>query len=178
MKTYLTYGSAMAGGGFVVVLVLYILGFHSDAEKLSSAQWVQGCLGLAVGIACIVLGTKAQRATVPPEEEFGYGSALGTGVMITLVAALLGLVTNFVYMQFINPGMRDLMVQAQVAKWEAMNMPAASMAQAESMMRKMMSPPIQAVFGFGFGMFFGTLISLVTSAFLKRPSPDTLRPVG
>src|ERR1019366_4642334 len=97
MKTHLTYGSAMAGAGFVLVLVLYILGFHSDAAKISPAQWIQGVLGFGIGIACIVLGTKARRANVPAEDDFGYGSALGAGVMITLFAALLGLVTNFVY---------------------------------------------------------------------------------
>ena len=174
MKNYLTYGSAMAGGGFVLVLLLYILGFHSDASKLSTAQWIQGCLGLIIGIVCIVLGTKAKRATVPVAEEFGYGSALGAGVMITLFAALIGIVTNLLYSQVINPGMSDLIVQAQIAKWEAMNMPAARMEQAESMMRKMMSPPIQACFGFLAGMFFGTIISLISAAFLKRPATEEL----
>jgi hypothetical protein len=178
MKTYLTYGSAMAGGGFVLVLILYILGFHSDAAKLGTAQWIQACGGIGIGIACIVLGTKARRATVPVEEEFGYGSALGAGVMITLCAALIGIVTNIVYMQLINPGMNEVIVQAQIAKWEAMNMPSARMEQAESMMRKMMSPPIQAAFAFLGGMFFGTLISLISAAFLKRPPADELRPVG
>ena len=178
MKTYLTYGSAMAGGGFVLVLVLYILGFHSDASKLSIAQWVQGCAGLGIGIACIVLGTKARRASLPAEADFGYGSALGAGVMITLVAALLGLVTNFVYMRLINPGMNDLIIQAQIAKWEAAGMSSARIEQAEGMMRKMMSPPVQAAFGFLGGMFFGTLISLITAAFLKRPAKDELQPVA
>lgn len=40
MKTYLTYGTAMAGSGFVLTLVLFILGFHSDPAKLGVSQWV------------------------------------------------------------------------------------------------------------------------------------------
>jgi hypothetical protein len=178
MKTYVSYGAAMAGGGFVIVMLLYILGFHSDATKLSTAQWIQSCLGLGVSITCIVLGTKARRATVPAEAEFGYGSALGTGVMITLFAALIGIVTNLLYSQVINPSMTDLVVQAQIAKWEAMNMPAARMEQAEAMMRKMMSPPLQACFGFLAVMFFGTVISLISAAFLKRPANDELQSVN
>lgn len=178
MKTYLKFGSAMAGGGFLLVLVLYILGFHSDPAKLGTSQWIQGCVGLGIGIACIVMGTKARRAEVPPENEFGYGSALGTGVMITLFAALFGIVTNLVYMNFINPGMSDVIMQAQVAKWEAAGMSSARIEQAEGMMRKMMSPPIQAAFGFLAGMFFGTLISLVSAAFLKRPASEELQPVN
>ena len=174
MKTYLTYGSAMAGGGFVLVLILYILGFHSDASKISTAQWIQGVLGLGVGIVCIVLGTKAKRASVPATEEFGYGGALGTGVMITLFAALIGIVTNLLYMQVINPGMTDLIIQAQTAKMEAAGMSGARLEQVEAMTRKMMSPPIQACFAFLGGMFFGTIISLITAAFLKRPATDEL----
>src|SRR5436190_548993 len=103
MKTYLTYGSAMAGGGFLLVIVLYVLGFHSDPAKLRTAQWIQGCVGLGIGITCTVLGTKARRAQVPLTEDFGYGSALGTGVMIALFAALIGLVTTFLYGGVINP---------------------------------------------------------------------------
>ena len=46
------------------------------------------------------------------------------------------------------------------------------------MMRKIMNPALSAVFGFGAGMFFGTIISLISSAFLKRPPADELQPVS
>jgi hypothetical protein len=178
MKTYLTYGSAMAGGGFLLVLVLYILGFHSDPAKLGTAQGIQTVVGLGISITCIILGTKARRAAVPATEEFGYGSALGTGVMITLFAALIGIVTNIVYLSFINPGMGDVIMQAQMAKWDAAGLSSARIEQAEGMMRKMMSPPIQTAFGFLFGMCIGTIISLITAAFLKRPPSDELQSVA
>lgn len=172
MKTYLKFGGAMAGGAFVVVLLLYMIGMHSDPSQLTMAQVIQTCAGLALGIACIVLGTKERRTATPAEEDFGYGKALGAGVMITLFAALLGIVTNVLYMQLINPGFTDIIVQAQIAKWEAAGMSGARIEQAEGMMRKMMSPPIQATFGFLAGMLFGTIISLITSAFLKRAASD------
>jgi hypothetical protein len=35
-----------------------------------------------------------------------------------------------------------------------------------------MKPPVLAAIGFMSGMFFGTLISLVTAAFLKRAAVD------
>lgn len=178
MKTYLTYGSAMAGGGFLLTIVLYVLGFHSDAEKIGTSQMIQMCVGLVIGVVCIVLGTKAKRATVPLEEDFGYGSALGAGVMISLFAGLIGIVTTLIYVVLINPGMNEIVMQAQVAKWEAAGMTSAQIEQAQGFMKSMMSPPIQAAFGFLGGLFFGTLISLVTSAFLKRSVTDSLPPVG
>jgi hypothetical protein len=177
-KTYLKCGGAMAGSGFVIVLVVYLLGFHSDPAKLSTGQIIQFVLGCAAGIACIVLGIKERRAATPPDQNFGYGHTLGTGVMITLFAACFGVLTNIVYMNFINPGMVEISMQAQIAKWEAAGTSSARIEQAEAMMRKMMSPVATAIFGFVFGMVFGTIISLTSGAFLKRPPADELQPVA
>jgi len=38
MKTYLTYGFAMAIAGALLSLVLYFLGYHSDPAKFATAQ--------------------------------------------------------------------------------------------------------------------------------------------
>ena len=174
MKTYLTYGGAMAVAGAILVLTLFFLGFHSEAAKLDAAQTIGLCGGIAIGAVCIVLGTKARLAEVPPTEEFGYGRALGTGVMIVLFASLFGLVTNFLYFQFINPHFTDVIVQAQLAKMEAKGLQGAQLDQAEKMMRTMMNPGLQAVFGFCGGMITGTILSLITAAFLKRPATSDL----
>jgi hypothetical protein len=173
MKTYLTYGFVMALGGALLNLVLFFLGFHSEASKLQTGQWISIPVLIAITVVCIVLGTKARRAEIPAGEEFGYGRALGAGVMIALFGALIGVVCNYVYMQMINPGLNDLVMQAQVQKWEAAGMSSAQVEKAESMMRTMMSPVLQAVFGLLMAMFWGTIVSLITAAFLKRPASDT-----
>ena len=172
MKTYLTYGFAMAFGGALVVLALYFLGMHDSADKFDTAQWIQTCLGLAIGIAGIVLGTQARRTGVPAGEPFGYGSALGAGVMITLVAALLGLITNYLYGAVINPQFTDVMMQAQADKLAATGVPSDKIEQIQKMTAVMMKPPVLAVVGFMSGMLFGTIISLVTAAFLQRPAAE------
>ena len=174
MKTYLTYGFAMAFGGALVVFAMFFLGMHDSAEKLDTAQWIQTCLGLAIGIACIVLGTKARRAEVPAGEPFGYGSALGAGVMITLFAALIGLFTNYLYGAVINPHFTDVMMQSQADKLTAKGVPSDKIEQIQKMTAVMMKPPVMAVVGFMSGMLFGTIISLITAAFLKRPAVENL----
>ena len=174
MKTYLTYGFAMAFGGALVVFALFFLGMHDSPEKLDTAQWIQMGLGLALGVACIVLGTKARRAEVPATEPFGYGSALGAGVMITLFAALLGLFTNYLYGAVINPHFTDVMLQSQADKLAAQGVPSDKIEQIQKMTAVMMKPPVMAMMGFISGMLFGTLISLVTAAFLKRPAVKDL----
>ena len=175
MKTYLSYGSAMAGAGFVLTLALYILGFHSDPSKLTAAQWIQSCLGLGISVTCIVLGTKARRAQVPATDEFGYGSALGAGVMISLFSALLALVTTFLYFGVSNPNFVEVMLRAQAATLEAQGRSADQIEQIQKISGTFMKLPMQMVFGFFGSLLFGTIISLISAAFLKR-NPDELPP--
>ena len=174
MKTCLTYGFAMAFGGMLVVFAMFFLGMHDSPEKLDTAQGIQTGLGLALGVACIVSGTKARRAEVPAAEPFGYGAALGTGVMIALFAALLGLLTNYLYGAVINPHFTGVMLQAQVDKLAANGVPSDKIEQIQKMTAVMMKPPVLAAMGFVSGMLFGTLISLITAAFLKRPAAENL----
>lgn len=170
MKTYLTYGFAMAFGGAVLLFALFFLGFHDNPAKLDTAQWIQGIVGLAISIACTVLGIRARRAEVPADQAFGYGSALGAGVMITLFAALIGIVTTYLYSAVINPNFTDVMLQAQAAKLEEKGIPTDKIEQIQKATAVMMKPPVMAAMGFLSAMFFGTLVSLVAAAFLKRPA--------
>ncbi|HWA84595.1 MAG TPA: DUF4199 domain-containing protein [Opitutus sp.] len=170
MKTYVTYGFLVALGGALLNLVLFFLGFHSDVEKLSSAQWIGGCAGLAIGVTFTVLGTRVRRTEVPASEPFGYSRALGAAVMITLFAALFGALFNFIYMQFINPGFQDVIMQAQASKLEAKGLSGAQLEQAEKMTRMFTGPLISSCFNFLGGMFFGTIISLIIAAFVRRPA--------
>lgn len=172
MKTYLVYGFAMALASALLTLSLYLLGFHSDPTKFGPAQGIAAIAGIVIAVVCIVLGTKARRAEVPATENFGYGSALGAGVMITLFSALFGIVTTYLYFQVINPGFNELMMQVQVEKMEAKGMSGQQLEQAEAIMRKMMSPAMQCVWAFIGSVFFGTIISLITAAFLKRRAND------
>jgi hypothetical protein len=168
----------MALAGLLLTLLLYFTGFHSEAEKLGTAQTISTVGGLAIGITFITLGIKARRAEVPATEAFGYGRALGAGVMIGVFGSLFGIVTNFLYMHVINPGLTDLMVQAQIAKWETLGMSSERIEQAEKMMRTMMNPALQAVFGIVIGVLFCTIISLIVAAFLKREATEVQPPVA
>ncbi len=168
MKTYLTYGFVAALCNTLLAVVLFFLGFHSDVEKLSTAQWLGWIGSLIISVTCIVLGTKARRAEIPASETFSYGRAFGAGVMIALFAALFGAIGHFLYMSMINPGMTDVIIQSQIAQLEASGMSSSQIESAEAITRKMMHPAVQAAFAFVFGFIFNLVIALITSAFLKR----------
>lgn len=170
MKTYLTYGAAMAIGGALLLLGLFFFGFHTEASKLGSAQWIGTCGGLVIGFVCIHLGLRARLAEVPLTEDFGYGRALGNGVMIVLFGSLFGVLTNLVYFQYINPGLTDLIIRAQSAKMEAQGLSGTQIEQMEKVMHFMMSPAIQVASAFLGGMIMGTLTALIAAAFSRRPA--------
>ncbi len=172
MKTYLTYGFSLSFATALLIFALYFLGFHESAAKLGAANAIQTVGSLVIAVTCIVLGTQARRSEVPPAEDFGYGRAFGTGFMIVLFAALFGLIFNYLYAAVINPGFIEVVLESQAAQLEAAGLPADKIEQATAMMRKVLHPAVQSVIGFLSGLFFGTLLSLVTAAFLKRRATD------
>ncbi len=176
MKTPLIYGLYMALAGLLVNLGLYFAGFHSDVEKLATAQTISSVANLILGVTLLVLGIKARRAEIPLTEDFGYGRALLAGVQVSLFACIFGTICNFLYMGIINRGLKELMVQAQINKWEAAGLSSDKIEGAEKMMRTMMNPALQAVFGLIFGMVICTILSLIVAAFLKRPAQDGMAP--
>lgn len=177
MKTYLTYGFAMALAGALLTLALFFMGYHSDPAKLQTAQRIGMVVGLMIGFIGIALGTKARRAEVPESEPFGYGRALGAGVMVALFSCLFGFITNYVYMAFINPGFGDIILQAQAADMEAKGLTSAQIEQAEKMTRFFIGPVVSSCFSMIFGFIISVIIALVTSAFLKRSDNGKVPPV-
>ena len=168
MKIPLIYGLYMTLTGLLLSLALYFLGYHSDAAKMQSVQLVSNIGMLVICVTFLVLGTKAQRAQIPTTDDFGYGRALWTGVKITFFAALFGIVTNYLYVRVINPGFTDILIQAQLDKMEAKGMSSAQMEQAEKGVRFFMGPIMMSCFVFIGSLFWGTILSLITAAFLKR----------
>ena len=130
--------------------------------------------GPAIYITGLVLGMRAQRASLPATEEFSYGRALGTGLMVTLFAAIFGAVFYYVYLRFINPHFTEVIMQAQTAKLEGKGMSGAKLEQAQQFLRMFLQPGAQTALCFLGTILWGTVISLVAAAFIKRSAPPPL----
>jgi hypothetical protein len=172
MKTCALYGFICALIGAFVTLVLYFLGFHSEASKLSTATTVGGTVGLAAVVACTALGVKARRNEVPSTSDFGYGSALWAGTVINFVGSLLSSVFSYAYYAFINPGFSELIIQDRMAKLEASGVSGDRLEKAESMTRAMMAPGWASLIAFIYIFIIGVVVSLVVAAIFKRSQPD------
>lgn len=171
MKTSITYGFIMTLCGAFVGLGLYFTGFHADADKLKIAQNISIVVGIIISVSCILLGMREKRANTPGDKPWGYGSALGTGVMIGLFGTLFGSVYNYVYFAYIDPNFREVVLQAQIAALEAKNLSAAQIEQAEPYIRPWLSPVAMTATGAVMTFIWNLVISLVVAAFVKnRPA--------
>jgi hypothetical protein len=170
MKIPLSYGVAMAIAGALLTFVMFFAGFHDTAEKMQSgvAQTIGMVVPLAIAVTCLILAMRDKRANTPPDANWGYGSALGVGVLTGLFGALLGAVFAYIYFAFINPNMTEVIYQMQVAKMEEKGMSAEQIGNAESMMRKMMSPIMMTVFQTLMGIVWGVILSLIIAIFFRR----------
>jgi hypothetical protein len=171
MKTCALYGFVIALADSLLVLALFFLGFHSDPAKLVAAGLIGGLGALAIGVVVTVLGVKARRAEIPEAQGFGYGSALWAGVQVSAVACLLGSIFDYVYNAFINPGLADIIVEAQMDKVQSKGLSADQTDKVEKMYHFMQTPVVHAITALIGGFIFAFVISLIVAAFLKRSEP-------
>ncbi len=176
MKTTFIYGIGMAAASFVLGLILFFAGFHSDVEKLATGQTIGSVGALIIMVVGLVLVMKARREEFVPEEGFGYGRALGTGTLTALWSALVGAVLSVVYATAINPGLSEIIIESEIAKMEEQGIPANAIEQAEGIIAFMTSPAMMAVTNFFFGFVMGFIVSLIVAAFLKRAAVDAVPP--
>jgi hypothetical protein len=171
MKIPLLYGLYSAIGGAIVTLLLYFTGFHDSVEKFTAAQWIGGVAGFLIMVTCLALAMRDKRALAPADAEWGYGSAFGAGVLTGLFIAVFNAIVTYIYFAFINPNMPDIIFAMQQAKMEAKGLSATQIANAEPLMRKMMSPGITACLQVIGGFIFTVIVSLIVAIFFRQPRP-------
>jgi hypothetical protein len=167
MKTCALYGFISALAGAFLTLIMFFLGWHSDASKLGLASGVGSVGGLAIYATCIALGVKGRRDETPAVEGFGYGRALGAGLGVASISTLLSTIFSFCYNTFINPAFTDLLLQDRIDKIES-SMSGDKLEKTEQFTRMMFHPLPLAIYFVIIGMVLGLVISLIVAAVLKR----------
>lgn len=167
MKLPLTYGFGIAVASTVLALILFFLGYHNDPDKLTTAQMVGGFGGMALQIGGLILALRAARDQ-SPERGLSYGRGVGVGALVGVFAGLFGAILTVVYGMVINPGMSEVIYQAQVAQMEAKGATSDQIAQASGMLRFFTGPIWMAIANLIFTPIMCTVFALIIAAFLKR----------
>jgi len=170
-KTSLTQ-MALTNGlltGFVLILISLVFYLLNDPTNQIATY-----ISYAVIIAGIVWSTLAWR-----RDGLGgyitYGQAVGIGSYTILFTALISAVYMFVFMQFIDPGVKDIFIaqaEEQILT-RTPDIPDEQLDAALALTERMFNPLILAISTlFTYGLL-GVLFSLITSAFLKKKAPES-----
>jgi hypothetical protein len=171
MKIPLVYGIGITIATGVITLVAHLLGYWTDPEKLMMGMAIGGLCGIATLTIGIVLGTRRVRAA-SGAGRFTYGNAYISGLLIALCAAVCGLIFNFVFFKYLVPDFADTQVEWMRSFMEKMNAPADKIEEAIEGIRTKATLGAQLRNGLLGTVILGAIISLITSAFLKRNPAD------
>ena len=152
--------------GIILGLALTVFTLATYLLELYIYQWVQ-YLNWVVFIGGIVIFTKKYRDEVC-NGVISYGGALGYGVLLSLFASIVVSIVNYVYLGYVDSGFIDYTLEQQEAGMYEQNVPEEQIEVAMEYTRKFTSPIMMAIWGIVGSVFFGLIISLVTSAFLKK----------
>ncbi len=153
-KIALNYGVLLALLSIVLQVISYVLDVHIDRP------WWLTVLQLLISVSVIVYGIKAFKTE--NTSFLTLSQALNTGLAISLVAGIIAVVFNYIFMNFIDP---DFIQKTLDFSREQMieNYPDMSQAQIESSLEisaKFMTPWIMSAFAIIATLFFGFIISL------------------
>ncbi|MBL4586846.1 MAG: DUF4199 domain-containing protein [Flavobacteriales bacterium] len=158
MKHLTNWGGILGLALIVYSLALYLLGLNES----QSAQW----LSYLIIAAFIFIASKAKRTELGG--YISYGQALGNGVGVAFFASIMVAFYTYVFFHFIDPDMLEqLILRAEDQLYEN-GMPDDQIEMAMSYTRKLMQPGPMAFMVVLTYTFVGFIVSLITSAIVKK----------
>ena len=161
VKHALNFGAILG----LVLMILSLITYVFELYDQSLLNYVSSLL-LIVGI---IIGIRKYR-----DEANGgyisYGGALGYGVLVTLFASIIVSFVNYVYLGFIDDSFLQYSLEkAEMDMYDA-GQPEEQIEMAMEWTRMFLTPGAIAIWGTIATTFFGFIISLIASAFLKKES--------
>jgi len=160
-KIALNYGIYLGVISILIGVIRYALGMQYDHDM------VFGILSFIIMIVLVVLGIKKYK-----EANGGFltlGQGLKTGIAISLIGAVIGILYAIIFLTFIEPEfMATKFEMARQKMMENPNMTEEVIDQSIEMQKKFSSPGMIAAFGLLWNLFLGFVISLIASAIMQK----------
>lgn len=168
---------------FGVVLVIYsvVNTLTGMNEKMLAGGMALSAvslfLSLIIYFAGIFISQKSYRVN-KLDNVITYGQALSFGILVTVFGSFLVAVYNFIYAQWINPEfgqqIYELSRQVTIDMLDRFNVPDSAYDEA---LAKLEENGVQSPSDFAFGaimngLVMGTIVSLITSIFVKKKGSD------
>lgn len=164
LKYALTYGLIIGLALVVYAVILYIADVYFN-KALGNIQYIILIVGIVMAV--IAFRDKAQGGYIT------YGRALGYSVLVAMFAGIITVVFNYIMLKFIDPSLVDKSLalveeSLQNSRFITEDLIEPTLERTKNSMTAIWSLPV-GIAGF---TFVGFIISLVTSAILKKePNP-------
>lgn len=158
-KETLNYGLIMG----LITIVFSVLTYMLD---VTGKPWVI-LPSLIISIVALYMLLRSYRDTYN-HGYISYGKAVGAGVVISIYSAILGAIYIYILYGFIDPGLVDKQILEAEEKMIARGMPEGAIDGALEMQAKFMKPWFVAISSIFTAAFFGLILSLIVSLFIKK----------
>jgi len=162
----LNYGLLLGFMGILINVVNYSFG------NVYKPHWSIGVVSVVVTITIIILALKKTK-----ENNGGYlslGESIKTGLGISLIAAILGVIYTYLFTHFIEPEyfQRMLEFQMQTIADKYPNFSDEQIEASKKSMEMMSNPFITSAIAIIGSLFFGFIISLVGGLIMKKTDEE------
>jgi hypothetical protein len=158
-KANLTNGLILGLAGVVYSLVIYFL-------DLTFNQ-VQGPVYIVIQLVLMYFLLKSYRDNYM-HGQITYGQSVGAGVIIFLYSAVISAIFMYILYTVIDSGLTEKQLAFVEEKMLEKGAPQEAVDAGMAIQRKIMKPEIMAPFSILGSMFWGTIVSLILSIFIKK----------
>ncbi len=158
-KVGLTNGIILGLALIIYSVLLYVLDLNLNKYL--------GNVSFLIMIAIIVYGTISYRKNTL-NGIMSYGQALGLATIIIVFGVFLSSIYEYIFITIIDPGHLDKVLAAAEEQLLQQGLSDDQIEMALSIQKKMMKPVIVSIMAFIGTVIIGFIISLITSAFLKK----------
>ncbi len=162
LKSTLNYGGLLGLILVVFSMILWMLNLSLNKSL--------GYLSYIIIIAGLFIFLKLFR-----DQEMGgyisYGKALGAGLLIIVFSGLVTAAYSYILFKFIDPGLVEKMALMAEEQLYERGMTDDQIEVAVNAQKMFMKPGILAIFGLFGHVFFGFLLTLIVSIFVKKDAP-------
>ena len=159
-KTAMTYGLYLG-----IVVTLYSVALYVTGQMQNKALIYLPLIIYAVGIVMAQISYRDHELN----GTITYGQSVGFGVAVMLFTGVVLALYNLIIFK-IDPSLIDQIKIAQEEAYLSSGMAEDQIETAMEVAGKFMTPGIMAIMGLFSAVFMGTIVSLVTSIFVKKQS--------
>ena len=160
----LNYGVYLGVVTVLINLIMFAMGMHLDPH------WSVSLISGVFFIGLIVLGIKKYKETNGGFLTWGQGVKVGVG--ISIIAALIGVIYNYVFISFIEPDFMAKVMEIQNQKLIDQGQTEEQIEAINKMGKAFQSPTLMAAMGIIGSAIGGFIVAAIAAAIMKKTEEE------